>query len=678
MRLCENIPCLRQENRIVENEINSPLQIYLYDFLYEQQDLYNEYSSIFKSINLKPRKNLPFNDFILSYHFYLNEIKTDVKKINQLKKLRWYLCFDKDNYYEDTEINLNINLGKSSLFDFDINSNSYDNINESFSSNGDISININDNILFQNCLMKKCMDDITENEPLIIDFELIKKLIKGEDNKIFFLLKCIHLSVSNFCQQTMNYLYSTYKNNQYEFIKEYNKRYNNFIDCAILINKTCENVNVAVNFLYEEILNDYPSFPKFSIFRLLLKTWYTEMTNKINEYDSIMSFFKQDILSIYLNFLSRDLDSIKMNISLPIKNSSSFGEYFIHNSNHSFNDLKNTNFTSKVSKDNSLNKNKIICPFGSFYEDNNICYSIIEQGLNSLNDIFCNEYSVYLLNLTYIDTNNIYNDLINNISDSIQSKIEVLFNNLIIEEKFSETKVINEILKYFSSYFYTNRIINKLKMKIFSTVHVVLSILLLTSLKEKFKYFLRNFNINTLKNSGKVYKNLNINSSVYEKLYEELKIYPYDERIKILIINKFSCENFSNQLVYFNLLKQVDKWFNQENEKMLKKNKKIEKEILKKNISNEFNEYKRALLSLSLKPNFDLIKKVRKIEKEYNKKNNEFENDDIQMEEENNINESFNINGVYDINNFDINNNNFNVFDNGLDFNLDNYNLNFK
>jgi hypothetical protein len=48
------------------------------------------------------------------------------------------------------------------------------------------------------------------------------------------------------------------------------------------------------------------------------------------------------------------------------------------------------------------------------------------------------------------------------------------------------------------------------------------------------------------------------------------------------------------------------------------------------------------------------------------------------MEEENNINESFNINGVYDINNFDINNNNFNVFDNGLDFNLDNYNLNFK
>ena len=391
-----------------------------------------------------------------------------------------------------------------------------------------------------------------------------------------------------------------------------------------------------------------------------------------------MSFFKQDILSIYLNFLSRDLDSIKMNISLPIKNSSSFGQYFIHDSNHSFNDLKNTNFTSKVSKDNSLNKNKIICPFGSFYEDNNICYSIIEQGLNSLNDIFCNEYSVYLLNLTYIDTNNIYNDLINNISDSIQSKIEVLFNNLIIEEKFSETKVINEILKYFSSYFYTNRIINKLKMKIFSTVHVVLSILLLTSLKEKFKYFLRNFNINTLKNSGKVYKNLNINSSIYEKLYEELKMYPYDERIKILIINKFSCENFSNQLVYFNLLKQVDKWFNQENEKMLKKNKKVEKEISRRNISNEFNEYKRALLSLSLKPNFDLIKKVRKIEKEYNKKNNEFENDDIQMEEENNINESFNINGVYDINNFDINNNNFNVFDNGLDFNLDNYNLNFK
>ena len=41
----------------------------------------------------------------------------------------------------------------------------------------------------------------------IIDFKLIEKVIKGENNKLFFLLKCIHLSISSFSQQTMNYLY---------------------------------------------------------------------------------------------------------------------------------------------------------------------------------------------------------------------------------------------------------------------------------------------------------------------------------------------------------------------------------------------------------------------------------------------------------------------------------------
>ena len=87
------MPRLRQENRIVENEINSSLQTYLYDFLYEQQDLYFKYDNIFRSLNLKPRnEELPFKDFILNFDYYLNEIQNDKNKIKQLKKLRWYIC----------------------------------------------------------------------------------------------------------------------------------------------------------------------------------------------------------------------------------------------------------------------------------------------------------------------------------------------------------------------------------------------------------------------------------------------------------------------------------------------------------------------------------------------------------------------------------------------------------
>ena len=71
-------------------------------------------------------------------------------------------------------------------------------------------------------------------------------------------------------------------------------------------------------------------------------------------------------------------------------------------------EFKDTNSISKsFSNQNYEIKNKIVCQFDSYYEDNNICYSIIEQALNYINDTFCNEYSVYHVNLTYIETNNI-------------------------------------------------------------------------------------------------------------------------------------------------------------------------------------------------------------------------------------------------------------------------------
>ena len=642
------MPRLRQENRIVENEINSSLQTYLYDFLYEQQDLYFKYDNIFRSLNLKPRnEELPFKDFILNFDYYLNEIQNDKNKIKQLKKLRWYICFDKDNYCQK-EFNYGINLVNSN---FDLNKN----YNES--SNEDKSNDFKKNIIFQNHFFKKS-DYLKEEEPIIIDYKLIDKVINGENNKLFFLLKCIYLSITSFCQQTMNYLYSTYKNDKYEFIKEYNKRYKNFIDSAILINDLCENVNVTVNYLYEKILKDYPSFPKFSIFRLLLKIWYSEATNKINESDSIISILKNNILSIYLNFFSNDLDTIKMNIIFSKKHSY-LDDYFIQNSTQTLTEFTNTNYTSKCfSNQNSTIKNKIICPFGSYYEDNNICYSIIEQGLNCINDIFCNEYSVYHLNLTYIETNILYNELISNILDSIESKITNLYKSLIIEGKYSEKIIINEIIKYFSTYFYTNRILNKLKLKIYSTVYTVLSILLSSSIKEKFKYFIRNLNIKSIYHKSNTINFGNINQNIYDILYDELKIYSFENTIKKLIINKFSNENFANQLIYFNLIKEVDKWYNKEKEKMLKKNKKVEKEISRRNIPIEFNENIRLLLSFSIKPNWDTIKKVKQMNKN-SLNNNVSKNDDvIQMEIENFNDNSFDINQIYDINNYDFNKNN--------------------
>ena len=91
---------------------------------------------------------------------------------------------------------------------------------------------------------------------------------------------------------------------------------------------------------------------------------------------------------------------------------------------------------------------------------------------------------------------------------------------------------------------------------------------------------------------------------------------------------------------------------------MLKKNKKVEKEISRRNIPIEFNENIRLLLSFSIKPNWDTIKKVKQMNKN-SLNNNVSKNDDvIQMEIENFNDNSFDINQIYDINNYDFNKNN--------------------
>ena len=46
-----NLPKLRKENLYVESDLNTPLQTYLYDFLYDQQDLYDYYDSEIKESN---------------------------------------------------------------------------------------------------------------------------------------------------------------------------------------------------------------------------------------------------------------------------------------------------------------------------------------------------------------------------------------------------------------------------------------------------------------------------------------------------------------------------------------------------------------------------------------------------------------------------------------------------
>lgn len=95
----KSYPKLRMKNTIIETEFNSPLQLYLYDFLYDQQELYEKYDEIFIQMKLNGyiesiRKNLPFCYLITNYVYLQNIIKTEKDKL-QLQYARWYYIVDK-------------------------------------------------------------------------------------------------------------------------------------------------------------------------------------------------------------------------------------------------------------------------------------------------------------------------------------------------------------------------------------------------------------------------------------------------------------------------------------------------------------------------------------------------------------------------------------------------------
>ena len=90
----ENI-ALRKKNYLLENELNTEFQILLFDFLYEEKEMYDKYGEIFEQknygINIGENKKSLFDSFIKNYKKYFIEIYNDERKIKRLKKLRWYI-----------------------------------------------------------------------------------------------------------------------------------------------------------------------------------------------------------------------------------------------------------------------------------------------------------------------------------------------------------------------------------------------------------------------------------------------------------------------------------------------------------------------------------------------------------------------------------------------------------
>ena len=662
LKSCQENINIRNKNLILENDINTEFQTILFDFLYDEQKLYVYYDELFEHKKYKAKnKNIPFSSFIENYQNLFKDIYNDKKKIKRLKKIRWYLIFDEDNFLyfspstlfshfdndeEEKEKN-NLKSGLNILNDkclFGRNnlslyeSDSYDekekdNLYQKFVNNKD-SLKIN--------------NDLKEHNEITITNDIIDSLLDKEENPLLYIIKLISITITVFCREAMCYMNSLYNENRYaEIIKEYIKRFNNFVEASKYINSQCENLNIVVNYLDKDILKSYPHFPKFSIFRLCMKIWYNEMSSILTaDESSLLTKIKNINLKLFSEYIFEDLSNVNINNS-----SQSFLFNSGHNSGMFLKPKGNFYLSPSISlyNSNSYQNNQTlsstICPLGSYYEDSYIKYTIIEKSLSIIYETFSDEYSVYLFNYSNIEGNNYYEDIEKSIIDIIEKSIRNIFYNYLNENvndnNSSTKKNVDKILNYFNSYFYSQRIINKLKKRIYSTIIYVLKDLIFQKIEIKIKELISKQNI---KNNE---LNIIIENDLNEKYIKEFKEY-YSEKNNInikdnelkAILNKIN--NIDN---IFEVLSDLDNWKEKEMKLIDDNDKKVLKELDKNNISSTYNNLQKYLLSFSVKNNWEIIRKIRTIENYYQKINKK---EDKNINNSNSLNQSLNINSIHD------------------------------
>ena len=625
-----NLNVFNPKNSILKNEINSLFHNTLFDFLYEEQELYEYYDNKFNSNNYQPRNlNKPFKSFIIYFKNLYLDINSNNNKLDSFKKIRWYI-FDENK----SILNIKNDLFKSSILMMDIEE---ENETNNYLNNDESINNYNkNNLCFNDYESNESeIDNIIEKNENIIDDKFIDKLLLNEDNPLLYIIKLIYLSISSYCKETICYLLTTYNDDNTMLINNYTKRFDNFIESAKQINSQCENINISVNYLYKYLFTNYTNFPKFSIFRLCIKIWYKESSSFLvqNNNITLLNKIKNSIINLYSDIIKYDINTIK-NFS------------FISNSNNEFFNKKEKLslcssiciFNSEnISNDNNYSK---FIPFGSLYDDNNSKYYIIEKGLKIIYDSFSNEFNVNLFNLSYIDVNNYYNDIENSFLNLIKENIMNSFELNIIEKNIPLKLFIEHILSIFKDYFYENRIIPKFQIQIFQLVHNILKQNIFNYLIHLFNnkflnksmtkdnsfnmissygisqntnyssYIETDFTINNLSNNN----DINSLEEIKKYIIKHNNINVNDNDI-ITKINNFMEEINKNEKLE-ELLNNLNNWKNQYMNNIMKKDKKVKKELDKKNLTNKFNNLQRQLFSFSIESDWEFIEKVNSIEKD--------------------------------------------------------------
>ena len=664
---------LKLKNKTIESDINSHFQSNLLDILPKEKKLYDIYDNLFANKKYVPKKDdknkALFEEFIIKFKDLFYQIEKSDKSKKQLKKIRWYMILDEDNFFEE----------KKKLNIFDSNNNNLflffqDNLNDSFDETERKAI-YNAYKEFENHKIEDNLEEI--HEKYIINDELINKLLKQEKNPFFYLIKLMYISIKIFCKCSISHLLYKYhiteetkrEERKAILIHEYLKFLNNFVDTCTIIDEKCVNINLAMNYLYESIFPDYPKFPKFSIYRMCLKIWFSEINTHLIGKNTLLFEIKEILSSIFSETLKENLLN-KMDINnnmFSMHTKSVLSEKSkTFNLSIPFLLFKSINLSCTEQINNNIYPNLESL---NVYDNEDRQYKILEKGLSIINDTFSNEYSVYFLNSSIIDTNIFYDNLVSNLENSIKYYISEVFNVYIYEKNSCVKYIIENIFNYFDNYFYKSFIIPNLRNQIYETVYLCVKHNLFEFTKNKYLQQYNNIkesnNINKSNNTNSMLSSATTNnesnlksSSIFDLNNDEfgndinfqdnneIKNDEYKKEIINYIVKNIqydfnntniynqveqNLESINEQINLYEICTLISDWHN-EHINMIKENDKkviTEIEIYKMNkisIPYQYDQTRRYLLSYSLQYDWEFIRKVRTLENYYHINKEDSEN----------------------------------------------------
>ena len=423
---------------------------------------------------------------------------------------------------------------------------------------------------------------------------------------------------------------------------------------------------------------------------MCLRIWFAELNTHLIGKNTLLYEISEILSSIYSETLKEQLlNKMEQNNKNDFFNTKSVN----------FEKAKNFNLSTSFSLFQSLNlsckdpMNDLYSPLGAIniYENEDKQYKILEKGFSIINDTFSNEYSVYFLNSSLIDTNNLYDNLVYNLEKSIKYYIAEVFNVYIYEKNSSVKDIIDNIFEYFDNYFYKSFIIPNLKNKIYETVYLCVKDNLLELVKNRY-FELDNSNIKekneiilskkSMFSSAKTNWSSNLkSSSIFDLNNDELgNNFNFSENIDIKadeykkeIINYIKkntssdisdtqieqkIESINEQINLYDSCTSICNWHKDRINIIKENDKLVIEEILKmKNVINIpliYDQTKRYLLSYSLQYDWDFIRKVKTLQKYYLKNN-----DDTDMIEDDNLENDLGNNYLGELDNIGPGNGNF-------------------